>query len=89
MKAEFIFLLLFFMTINIGSAQDSITDQDVKINRQLWLDYNFSARINDDMQVNTQAAYRNISPKVYNRFMLFPTLVAVAQALNFKNTSSI
>ena len=70
------FLLLFWIALLSfqSKAQDSITDEDVKVNRQLWLDYNFKNRIDSTKILNTQLGFREISPDVFNRFLAISTL---------------
>jgi hypothetical protein len=63
-------------------AQDSIVDQDVKVNRQFWIDYNFTHMINENQNLNTQIGFRKITPEIYNRFLGISTL-------NLKNTKKL
>jgi hypothetical protein len=55
-------------------AQDSTVDEDVKVNQQFWLDYNFTRPINDNQNLNTQIGFRKITPEIYNRFLVMSTL---------------
>ena len=76
MKAHFIILpvIAFFLTANVG-AQDSIVDQNIKVNQQLWLDYNFKNIIIDSLRtLNTQVGFRKIFPNVFNRFLVISTV---------------
>ena len=50
--------------------KDSITNQDIKVNQQLWLDYNFKNNIDSLKVLNTQISFRKISPNVFIRFFL-------------------
>jgi len=56
------------------SAQDSIVDQDVRVNEQIWVDYNFKNTIRDTIFVSTQVGFRTISPQIYNRYLAISTL---------------
>ncbi|MCO4820917.1 MAG: DUF2490 domain-containing protein [Flavobacteriaceae bacterium] len=71
------FIFFCFTAIFISAqtqAQDSIVDQDIKVNSQIWLDYNFTNAIDDDKILRTQAGFRKIYPNVYNRFLVISTL---------------
>ena len=57
-----------------GLCQDSIIDQDVKVNQQIWLDYNTTSQLSEYRSLTTQYAYRKIFPEVYNRFQVISTL---------------
>ena len=70
-----------FISIN-GFTQDSIVDQDVKVNRQFWIDYNFSNFLNENHNLTTQIGFRKIAPEIYNRFLGISTL-------NIKNKSKL
>ncbi len=61
-------------------GQDGTVDQDVKVNQQFWLDYNFSKSTKENRDISTQIGYRKITPQVYDRFLGISTI-------NFKNTS--
>lgn len=65
--------VLFFM-LQKGTAQDSIVDQDVRVNEQLWLDYNFQTPMKDSRFLSTQVGFRTINPSVYNRYLAISTL---------------
>lgn len=57
------------MTVyNTISAQDSLVGQDVKINQQFWLDYNFNNILNENQTISTEIGFRKIIPEVFNRF---------------------
>jgi hypothetical protein len=57
------------MTVyNTISAQDSLVGQDVKINQQFWLDYNFNNILNQNQTISTEIGFRKIIPEVFNRF---------------------
>lgn len=56
------------------AAQDSIVDQAVKVNEQVWLDYNFKSLTDHSRFLSTQIGFRTISPSVYNRYLVVSTL---------------
>jgi len=78
--------LLFYIPIlcifNTTAAQDSIVDQDVKVNQQFWLDYNFTSVFDDTKNLSTQVGFRKITPEIYNRFLGVFTL-------NLKNNKKL
>lgn len=55
-------------------SQDSIVDQDVKVNQQIWLDYNPTTILSEYRTLSTQLGYRTITPQVYHRFQMISTL---------------
>lgn len=57
-----------------GISQDSIVDEAVKVNQQLWLDYNPTSILSEYRSLSTQISYRTIIPQVYNRFQVISTL---------------
>jgi len=57
-----------------GNCQDSIVDQDVRVNQQFWIDYNPSSQLSEYRTLSTQFAFRKITPEVYNRFQVISTL---------------
>ncbi len=61
-------------------AQDTIVDKDVRVNQQLWLDYNFSKSFDENRDLSTQVGFRKITPQVYDRFLAISTM-------NFRNQS--
>jgi hypothetical protein len=63
-------------------AQDSLVDQEVKVNQQFWLDYNFTNVLNETHNISTQIGFRKITPNIYNRFLVIPTL-------NIKNNKNL
>lgn len=67
------------------NAQDSISDQDVKVNQQLWLDYNFKNLIGESKLLSTQVGYRKIAPEIYDRFLAVSTLEFNNKGLDFLN----
>ena len=77
----FVFTAILFIS-NVLSAQDSIVDQDVKVNQQFWLDYNFTNIFNENQNLSTQIGFRKITPKIYNRFLGISTL-------NIKNNKKL
>ncbi|MGA9237936.1 DUF2490 domain-containing protein [Robiginitalea sp.] len=62
-----------FLTQGV-TAQDSIVDQEVQVNEQAWLDYNFKSLTNNSRFLSTQVGFRTINPSVYNRFLVISTL---------------
>ncbi|MBT8298431.1 MAG: DUF2490 domain-containing protein [Maribacter sp.] len=56
-------------------AQDSIVDQEVQVNQQVWLDYNSLTRLSETQSIRTQFGFRKISPEVYDRFLMMPTWI--------------
>ena len=56
------------------SAQDSIVDQEVEVNGQAWLDYNFRTAMKDSRFLSTQVGFRTINPAIFNRFLGISTL---------------
>jgi len=75
-------LVITLFLCNYIRAQDSIVDQDVRVNQQLWLDYNFKNIYNENQNLSTQVGFRKIAPKVYNRLL-------VISSLNFKNNKKL
>ena len=67
-----VLILLFGVTQAYG--QDSIVDQDVRVNTQFWIDYNFSKSKSETRDVSTQIGYRKILPEVYDRFLAISTM---------------
>lgn len=55
-------------------AQDPIVDQEVQVNEQAWLDYNFKSLMNHSRFLSTQLGFRTINPSVYNRYLAISTL---------------
>jgi len=67
-------------------GQDSLVNQDIKINRQLWLDYNFKNSIKNEKILNTQIGIRKIYPKAFFRALIISTLdIPHEKSLNFLN----
>ena len=62
-----------FLTQGV-TAQDSIVDQEVQVNEQAWLDYNFKSLTNNSRFISTQVGFRTINPSVYNRYLVISTL---------------
>lgn len=77
-KSKATVLVVLTIFVQQGIAQDSIVDQEVKVNQQGWIDYNFSSRWRKDRILSTQIGYRTITPNVYDR------IVAIS-VINFKN----
>ena len=69
-----LFFIIVCCVCNMGSAQDSIVDQDVKVNQQFWLDYNFTNIFNENQNLSTQIGFRKITPEIYNKFLGYSTL---------------
>ena len=55
-------------------AQDTIVDQEVQVNQQAWVDYNFKSLLNNSRFLSTQVGFRTINPSVYNRYLAISTL---------------
>jgi hypothetical protein len=75
-----LFFLLF--TAPRGYSQDSIVDQEVSVNTQFWIDYNFSKSKDETRDISTQIGFRKISPKVYDRFLAISTMNIENQSEN-------
>ena len=74
MKQIYIILLVVLFSAKKGVAQDSIVDQDVRVNEQFWLDYNHPTILSETQSIRTQIAYRTIVPNVFNRFQAISTI---------------
>ncbi|GGG32619.1 DUF2490 domain-containing protein [Bizionia arctica] len=74
MKHKHLLLLWVILFCLQVKAQDSITAQDVKVNQQIWIDYNFKNRVDSTKILNTEIGFRKITPKVYNKFLAISTL---------------
>ena len=61
-------------------GQDEVVDAQVKVNKQTWLDYNFSKPSDNGNDISTQIGFRTISPEVYDRLLVISTY-------NIKNRS--
>ncbi|MCX7551799.1 DUF2490 domain-containing protein [Xanthomarina sp. F2636L] len=86
MKHFFFLLLCLFLSVLQVKAQDSIPDQEIKVNQQLWLDYNFLNLIDSTKVLATEIGYRKITPKVFNRFLVHSTLnIPHEKSLDFLN----
>jgi hypothetical protein len=69
-------LLLFSTLCSFGAlAQDSIVDQAVEVNEQIWVDYNTFTRLSETQSMSTLFGFRTINPAVYNRYLLLPTWI--------------
>ncbi|MGY0393394.1 DUF2490 domain-containing protein [Bizionia sp. KMM 8389] len=67
-------LYIFITTFSLSAyAQDSLVNQDITVNRQLWLDYNFANIILNNKKLQTQVSFRKIFPQAYNRFLVLST----------------
>lgn len=79
--------LFFILFVNLAIiphfllAQDTIADKEVKVNQQLWLDYNYHTPLGKTKGLNTQFGFRKIEPQVYNKFL-------INSSLYFKNSTS-
>lgn len=82
MKQIWLVLIAMLFISKNGFSQDSIVDQDVKVNSQIWLDYNFTKMLSDAKNINTQIGFRKITPEIYNRFLGISTL-------NIKNNKKL
>ena len=74
MKHKWLILIVLQFILISGFAQDSIVDQDVQVNRQFWLDYNFISPISENKKLSTQVGFRKITPRIYNRILGISTL---------------
>ena len=80
---HFISFLLLFISYNFY-CQDQ--GEDVKVNRQLWLDYNMEYPIGDFKSLSGFIGYRSISPRIYDNFLLSSTYnIDNQKSLNFLN----
>lgn len=70
---------LFF--IQTGRTQDSIVDQEVEVNQQVWLDYNLQSAQNESRFLSTQIGFRSVNPSVYNRYLAISTYNLRANSL--------
>jgi hypothetical protein len=59
-------------------SQVSFTDEDVRVNQQIWIDYNFAKILDENRDITTQVGFRKITPEVYDRFLAISTM-------NFRN----
>ncbi len=82
MKRIWLVLIVVLFISKNGFAQDSIVDQEVKVNQQFWFDYNFVSPLSENQNLSTQIGFRKITPKIYDRFLGISTL-------NFKNTKKV
>ncbi len=80
MKQIWLILIVVLFISKKGFAQDSIVDQDVKVNQQFWIDYNFSNSKSKARDISTQIGFRKITPKVYDKVLAISTM-------NIKNNS--
>lgn len=69
-------LLVFYIIMGgmSASAQDSIVDEEVRVNQQAWIDYNLNSELNKDQFLSSQFGFRKITPEVYDRFLAITTL---------------
>ena len=72
----FNFFLLLFIFFN-ASSQDQV--EDIKVNRQFWLDYNVEYDIEDFKTLSGFVGFRSISPHIYNNFLLVSTYNVINQ----------
>jgi hypothetical protein len=80
---EFIVVLFFLLlTTPLLYGQDSIVDQEVRVNTQFWIDYNFSKSISETLDISTQLGFRKITPKVYDKFLAISTMNIENQSEN-------
>ncbi len=79
-----VYLLLisfFFVLSSFAQENREFNEDDLKINGQFWIDYNFNYTVEDDKSFSGLVGFRSISPHAYNQFILEPTF-------NFLNTGS-
>ncbi len=86
----YVFLAITWLPPLGALAQDSIVDQEVQVNEQIWVDYNSLTRLSETQSISTQFGFRKISPEVYNRYLMMPTLAvkntSEGNLLNFKQS---
>ena len=82
-KQQIVIGIFFLLLIApLGYSQDSIVDEEVSVNTQFWVDYNFSKSKNETRDISTQIGFRKISPKVYDRFLAISTMNIENQSEN-------
>ncbi|GGZ89451.1 DUF2490 domain-containing protein [Algibacter mikhailovii] len=72
MKPIYYFLFLFLL-FHINAVSQDQEEQNVKVNAQLWLDYNFQNDLGDFKTLNSFVGYRSITPNIYNNFLVVST----------------
>ena len=70
----YVFLIITSLRPLGAIAQDSIVDQEVKVNKQYWLDYNHPTFLSETQSIRTEIAFRTIDPHVFNRFQAISTV---------------
>lgn len=73
-RCLYVFLFIQLLSPIGALAQDSIVDQDVRVNEQFWLDYNHPTLLSETQSIRTQIAFRTINPNLYNRFLAISTI---------------
>lgn len=73
-KSPIVLLAVAFLSCLQGIAQESIVDEEVRINEQVWIDYNFNKSYTESRFVSTQVGFRKIFPEVYDRVLVISTL---------------
>ncbi len=68
------FFISYFLGLQRSNAQESVVDQDVRVNQQLWIDYNHPSQWNETQSIRTQFGFRTIVPNVFNRFQAISTI---------------
>lgn len=66
--------MMFWQHIAAQVPDPEELEEDVRVNQQLWLDYNFNNRFNEDQFLSTQVGFRTIDPRLYDRFLAISTL---------------
>lgn len=74
MLQKWLVLIVLLCIFKNGFSQDSIVDQDVKVNQQFWIDYNFTNILNEKHNLSTQIGFRKITPQIYDRLLGITTL---------------
>ena len=77
---KYFLLALISFCSSFLTGQDDVIDNQVKVNKQTWLDYNFAKTTENGNDVSTQIGFRTITPEVYDRLLVISTY-------NFENRS--
>ncbi|SFN55127.1 Protein of unknown function [Bizionia echini] len=86
MKPSILFILTCIFSLYTVQAQDSLVNQDIKVNSQLWLDYNFAHSVFNAKKLQTQVSFRKIFPEAFNRFVVMSALeIPHEKSLSFLN----
>ncbi len=77
MSREFVSRIIIIVTtlliVSKINAQEELPE-DASVNSQIWLDYNAKYRLNDRKSISGFAGYRSISPHIFDKFMIVPTM---------------